>query len=236
MVLLASLTVLALLGAAISPVSSWGAHATPPPAQQDAIFDATKEKGCKPPADPTPTPKPTPSPEPTPSPSPKPTPDPSASPSPSPSPKPTRTPRPTPTPYIPPGIDVSVWNGLLDYGPIVDKGMKFVFMKATQGTYLVDDRFEVNVRRARAAGLVVGAYHFFDYHEDGVAQADHCVDTAAAMGMLTDAMPLSIDVECKASEESAPANRRHRRGTIGLPSATHWWPKPARVTKHRCPL
>jgi len=74
--------------------------------------------------------------------------------------------------------------------------MRFVFIKATQGTMLVDSRFAANVRRAREAGLLAGAYHFFDYTKDGTAQADHLVDTAAAQGMLTDAMPLVIDVEC----------------------------------------
>jgi hypothetical protein len=74
--------------------------------------------------------------------------------------------------------------------------MKFVIIKATQGSDIVDSRFAGNVKRARAAGLVVGAYHFFDYTTDGVAQADHFVATARAAGMLTDALPLAVDVEC----------------------------------------
>lgn len=196
MVAVVSLTIVAIVGLALGPTPSHAARLGPPAPEARTADGTTATRGCKPPPDPTPAPSATPSGSPGPSASP----DPSvaASPSPPPTPAPSRTPRPTPTPYLPPGIDVSVYNSTLDFGPIVAKGMRFAFIRASQGTDIVDSRFAVNARRARAAGLLTGAYHFFDYTTDGIAQADLFVDTALAQDMVTDAMPLAIDVECLA--------------------------------------
>jgi len=173
---------------------------------------AVATRGCRPPATPTPRPSTTPAPTlpPTASPSaaapavatqspapvvvavatPSPTPGPSATPS------PTRTPKPTPTPYKPPGIDVSHWNGRLPWTAIREAGMRFAIMKATQGTTHVDDLVDDHVRAARRQGLLLGAYHFFDYRVAGAPQAEHFVSVAREHGLIDGALPLAVDVEC----------------------------------------
>ena len=67
-------------------------------------------------------------------------------------------------------------------------------MKATQGNYDDDSAFPKNWPTAKTAGVVRGAYHFFDPTLDGATQAAYFL---AAMGPL-DAEDLSpvIDVEC----------------------------------------
>ena len=77
-----------------------------------------------------------------------------------------------------------------------DAGMKFVIIKATQGLAHNDPAYLGHLAAARAAGLLVGAYHFYDYTADGVAQADHFVDTLEASGILTDSLPPAVDIEC----------------------------------------
>jgi GH25 family lysozyme M1 (1,4-beta-N-acetylmuramidase) len=94
------------------------------------------------------------------------------------------------------GIDVSHHNGAIDFANVLKAKQRFVFIKATQDTSFVDEDFTSNVARARAAGMLVGAYHFFDYSLDGTAQADHFVDRLEAAGGILDALPPVVDVEC----------------------------------------
>jgi GH25 family lysozyme M1 (1,4-beta-N-acetylmuramidase) len=102
----------------------------------------------------------------------------------------------TPKPKLLPGIDVSHHNGDIDFGKVRDAGHRFVLMKATQDIDFIDPRFPTNLARARAAGLAVGAYHFFDYTLDGRSQADHFLDRVEAAGGIDDALPPVVDVEC----------------------------------------
>jgi lysozyme len=118
---------------------------------------------------------------------------------PSPTPRPTPTPTPRPTPWPTPagikGVDVSHWNGYPDFGRLAAQGMDFVFSKATQGTWFVDDTYVRHTREARAAGLHAGAYHFFDYRKPGKAQARHFLATLRATTGLDRLLPLVVDVE-----------------------------------------
>jgi GH25 family lysozyme M1 (1,4-beta-N-acetylmuramidase) len=94
------------------------------------------------------------------------------------------------------GIDVSHWNGVVDHAAAARGGIAFVIAKATQGTYLTDPRFADNVAAAREAGVIVGAYHFYDYRQSGRAQARHLLEVLGEGGMLDDALPPVVDIEC----------------------------------------
>jgi GH25 family lysozyme M1 (1,4-beta-N-acetylmuramidase) len=59
-----------------------------------------------------------------------------------------------------PGIDVSHWQGPINWQKVAGAGKRFVFLKATDGQDYVDETFRTNRAGARAAGLMVGAYHF----------------------------------------------------------------------------
>lgn len=69
------------------------------------------------------------------------------------------------------GIDISAHNGSIDFGKVKEAGYDFVIIKATEGTDFKDSMFVDNTRRAREAGLKVGAYHFFRFDTDGQLQA-----------------------------------------------------------------
>jgi len=56
-------------------------------------------------------------------------------------------------------IEGQDWAGYQSSTPST-KGLAFVFVKATEGRSFVNDRHDVQVAHARAAGLVVGHYHF----------------------------------------------------------------------------
>jgi lysozyme len=70
------------------------------------------------------------------------------------------------------GIDVSTFNGPVDWAQAVDSGLSFAFAKASEGLTIHDDRFAANWAGMKASGVVRGAYHFFRADDDGAAQAD----------------------------------------------------------------
>ena len=61
------------------------------------------------------------------------------------------------------GIDVSNHNGSINWDKVAaDKnGVSFVYIKSTEGATYTDPRFVENAKGATAAGLHVGAYHYF---------------------------------------------------------------------------
>lgn len=77
------------------------------------------------------------------------------------------------------GIDISHWDGEIDFYKVKDQGIKVVYIKATQGESLIDSNFKINVTKAKEAGLLVGFYHFFNPGTEDSAkkQAFHFVDT-----------------------------------------------------------
>jgi GH25 family lysozyme M1 (1,4-beta-N-acetylmuramidase) len=80
-----------------------------------------------------------------------------------------------------PGIDVSHWQGSIDWAQVAGAGKRFAIAKATQGRANVDPQYGINKAGAELNGIVFGAYHFADpdnTHNDALREADHFVDTA----------------------------------------------------------
>lgn len=60
------------------------------------------------------------------------------------------------------GIDVSHYQGKIDWEKVAkESGARYAYMKATEGGDLTDEFYSYNIREAKAAGLLVGAYHFY---------------------------------------------------------------------------
>src|SRR5690348_11115326 len=91
------------------------------------------------------------------------------------------------------GIDVSHYDGTIDWAQAFGSGIAFAFMKATESTGFVDPSFATNWKTAGDNGVIRGAYHFFRASADATAQADFFVQTAGvpAAGDL----PLTLDLE-----------------------------------------
>ena len=58
------------------------------------------------------------------------------------------------------GVDISKWQGKVDWAALRGAGTQFAFIKATEGGDHVDDRFLENWYGAKKAGIPRGAYHF----------------------------------------------------------------------------
>lgn len=81
------------------------------------------------------------------------------------------------------GIDVSHWQHKIDWAKVVSEEttlpVRFVIIKATQGAKGVDKLFAYNWLSLAHTNRLVGAYHFYTYHEDPIAQADHFLETVS---------------------------------------------------------
>lgn len=90
------------------------------------------------------------------------------------------------------GIDISAHNGAIDFDAVKADGISFVYIKATEGADFKDPAFVDNYRKARNAGLKIGAYHFFRFNTPGHSQAINLLHSVASRRLD---MPLVIDLE-----------------------------------------
>ena len=90
------------------------------------------------------------------------------------------------------GIDVSKYQGNIDWEQVRDAGVSFAFIKATEGGDRVDSKFAYNWAAAKAAGVPRGAYHFVYWcrqpHEE-------IGNFASVVPNEPDALPPVLDVE-----------------------------------------
>ncbi len=68
------------------------------------------------------------------------------------------------------GIDVSGYQGNINYSEVAQAGIEIVYMKSSEGSNYVDSHFERNYTEAKRNGLKVGVYHFLTARS--VAQAE----------------------------------------------------------------
>lgn len=90
------------------------------------------------------------------------------------------------------GVDVSSYQGTVDWENLASQNISFAFIKATEGSSFVDDRFERNWADASGTDLRIGAYHFFSFESSGGAQADLFCGTVTPVENM---LPPVIDVE-----------------------------------------
>lgn len=90
------------------------------------------------------------------------------------------------------GIDVSKWNGDIDWPAVKASGVSFAFIKATEGTDRIDPRFDGYWRDARAAGIAHAPYHFYYFCATPDAQADWFIRSVPRSAAL---LPPVLDAE-----------------------------------------
>ena len=94
------------------------------------------------------------------------------------------------------GIDVSTWQGNIDFNQVKASGIEFVIIRAGYGNGVKDNWFEENYRKAKAAGLNVGAY-WYSYAssaEEAKQEAQGCARVLAGKQFE---YPIYFDIEEK---------------------------------------
>jgi lysozyme len=101
------------------------------------------------------------------------------------------------------GIDISRWQGNIDWRSVRAAGTRFAFIKATEGGDHYDPRFRENWSGARAAGIPTGAYHFVYWcrpaHEQAQWFVQHIPQTNDNL-----TLPPILDVEWNGHSRTCP--------------------------------
>ena len=106
------------------------------------------------------------------------------------------------------GVDVSYFNGTIDWAKVKAAGNAFAFIRISDGTGFHDPQFAANWSGAHAAGVIRGIYQFFRPSQDVAAQADMVI---AAVGTPAPGdLPPVIDVEATGSLSPASVAARVR--------------------------
>lgn len=90
------------------------------------------------------------------------------------------------------GVDLSKWQGAVDFAKIKAAGNRYVFVKVSQGALGADPDYRRNIAGARAAGLYVGSYHFYTTDQTAQSQFDN---VAKHVDMKAGDLPLVVDIE-----------------------------------------
>ncbi len=103
------------------------------------------------------------------------------------------------------GVDVSVFNGTVNWSQVSSPGGKsFALIRASAGVNTTDANFAQNAANAHSAGLLVGAYHFA-YPQSFTAQAEAQKFLSVASSYIgTGYLPPTLDIEDSPSEDSYP--------------------------------
>ena len=106
------------------------------------------------------------------------------------------------------GIDVSAYQGTINWPEVARNRVRFAFIKASEGATLRDPRFARNWREARAAGVLCGAYHYFQPNRGGQIQADLFARTVP---LAPGDLPPVLDVEASNFHDVAVLRREVAR-------------------------
>jgi lysozyme len=95
------------------------------------------------------------------------------------------------------GIDVSDFQGTVNWQAVKNSGITFAFAKATEGTTFTARTFARNWSEMKRVGIIPGAYHFGHPGSDPVAQARRFAATVknANGGKFSGALQLVLDIE-----------------------------------------
>jgi lysozyme len=90
------------------------------------------------------------------------------------------------------GVDVSKYQGDIDWQAVKDSGVAFAFIKASEGADSVDRKFSYNWAAAKEAGIPRGPYHFVYWCRPPLEEIANLERVAP---VESDALPPVLDVE-----------------------------------------
>ncbi|MDQ1814511.1 GH25 family lysozyme [Massilia sp. CCM 9210] len=99
------------------------------------------------------------------------------------------------------GIDVSHFQGTIDWAKVAQQEVVFAYAKASEGNSVSDPCFSANYAAMRAAGIARGAYHFLHADVDGTAQARHFLSLLGSP--QAGDLPPMLDVETACGMQAA---------------------------------
>ncbi|WP_030421005.1 lysozyme [Streptomyces sp. SCSIO 75703] len=138
------------------------------------------------------------------------------------------------------GVDVSGHQGNVDWPRLWNSGVKWAYVKATEGTYFTNPSFAQQYNGSYNVGMIRGSYHFATPNTaSGAAQANYFVDHGGGWSKDGKTLPGALDMEwnpygasCYGKTQSQMvawirdflATYRARTGRDAvIYTATSWW-------------
>jgi len=101
------------------------------------------------------------------------------------------------------GIDVSNWQGNINWNAVAADGIEFAYIKATGGTGYTDSKFDANYIESYRAGVIRGAYHFARPNaSNGATQANYFVSNGGDWSADGKTLPPMLDIEYNPSGDT----------------------------------
>lgn len=134
----------------------------------------------------------------------------------------------SPASYPVHGTDAARFQTSVDWREARANGVNFVFLKATEGGDLLDPVFRDNWRAARAAGVRVGAYHFWYHCRPGIEQARWFIkNVPRTPGALPPVLDLEWTPFSPTCTRRTPGEELRREATIFLDAVeAHYGQRP----------
>ena len=106
------------------------------------------------------------------------------------------------------GIDVSHHQGEIEWDKVAAAGIRFAYIKATEGADYDDPNFKRNWDGAAAAHIARGAYHFFTLGSPGRKQAEHFL---SQIFPYSQALPPAVDIELTGGNHAISSPEQFQR-------------------------
>ena len=90
------------------------------------------------------------------------------------------------------GIDISHYQGNINWKKINTSKIKFIIIKSTEGKNVQDNKFKRNWSESRKRNFIVGAYHRFTLKSSGKSQSKNFI---SMVPKSNNSMPPLIDIE-----------------------------------------
>ena len=108
-------------------------------------------------------------------------------------------------------MDVSSYQGEVDWPVLAEQGVDFAFIKATEGSLLQDRRFAAQLGWSGGGRSAGGSYHFLSYDSPGETQADNFI---AAVPVTEGALPPVVDIEFYGEYLDTPPEKERVRAIL----------------------
>ena len=109
------------------------------------------------------------------------------------------------------GVDVSEYQGSIDWAAIEQQGIQFAFIRATEGSGYTDATFVANWEAVADTGILAGAYHFFSFDSGADTQAANFI---AAVPTGRPMLPPVVDVELYGAHKQNPPDAETVRSEL----------------------
>lgn len=106
--------------------------------------------------------------------------------------------------YMVKGVDLSAYQGEVDWKVLSEQGIDFAYIKATEGKDFVDEQFKKNWDASHKTELKVGAYHFLSFDSSGKDQAKNFINNVPASDKN---LPPVVDMELYGAYLTTPMEK-----------------------------